>query len=91
MREMRTTSTTFRFIKKRKKRRKKRIESEERFLLDSSKTLASRTLNFLMPHLLTQQRQFMEMQVEVRGVRITVDASSDNVLLSENDRLPLTA
>lgn len=32
----------------------------------------------------------MEMQVEVRGVRITVDASSDNVL-SENDRLPLTA
>ena len=33
----------------------------------------------------------MEMQVEVRGVRITVDASSDNVLLSENDRLPLTA
>lgn len=37
MREMRTVSTTFRFIKKRKKRRKKRIESEERFILGSSK------------------------------------------------------
>lgn len=69
MREMRTFSTTFRFIKKRKKRRKKRIESEERFILGSSKTLASRTLNFPMPHLLTQQRQFMEMQVEVQGVK----------------------
>lgn len=92
MREMRTVSTTFRFIKKKEEKEKKNeLNLKSGLSLAAQKHWPQGRSTFRCPTYIHNNDNIWKCRWRCREWRFTVDSSSDNVLLSENDHLPLTA